>query len=735
MTLPARSLYRLDDLAPLIDPAVIAVVGASSTAGAFGQRTLANLRHFKGKVFGINPKYQMLEGFPCLPNLSEMPQVADCVVICVARPLVQPVLREAAAIGVKSAIVYASGFAETGRPDRIAAQGQLVATARAGGIRFAGPNCVGIANVQSGAAANFMADCDQLVDANPGSIAPGSILPGSIHPGSIAPGGIAVVSQSGALGYSLLQGRMRGVGISHFLTAGNSADVDIADYIAALAEIPQVRAIACLFEGMRDGSRFLQAARLARDAGKALIVYKAGNTATSGRAALSHTGSLVGSVAAYRAAFEAVGAIQTDDMAGLLELAATFCKTSPPRAGRGVGIMATSGGAGVISADKAEQHGLSLPDLAPATRAILKQVVPDFGSVANPADLTAEVLKTSASFQSCVQGFADDRNFSAVVVPFVFAHALSSEARAPVLGSVAAATDCTIAAVWLNEWLEGPGSAMLDADPKVLMFRSAERCFAALRAWFDWHERGATPGAQPRVSAPETAERAVAMIAQARGSGKTMNEADAKRLLAAYGIRVPAESLAATPAAAGQAANQLGFPVAVKIASPDILHKTEVDGIRLNLHSAAEVADAARAVLAAAHEQRPDARIDGVSVQTMIPAGTELVLGIQRDQQFGPLMVVGLGGTLVELLRDVSTSLVPVGPDQALRMLRSLRGYALLTGHRGRPAADIESAVDAICRFSELAADCAALIEEADVNPLIVDRSGAIAADGLFVLG
>ncbi|PZW44818.1 acetyltransferase [Humitalea rosea] len=708
-----RPAYRRADLHRLVDPRVIAVVGASETPGSFGQRTLINLAGFDGKVFGVNPKYRETIGFPCVPSLGDLPESPDCVVLCVARPLVAPSLEEAVAVGAGGAIVYASGFAETGAEERIAAQASLVDIASRGGVRMAGPNCVGLANVRSGAAMNFMSDC-------------GSMMRG--HAGRVA-----VVSQSGALGYTVLQSMMRGVGISHYLAAGNSADVDVSDYIACLAEDPEVRAIICLFEGVKSGQRFLEAARLADAAGKALIVYKAGNTEASGKAALSHTGTLVGSVGAYRAAFDEVGAIQTDDLEAVLELASFFAKSGPPRNGRGVGIMATSGGAGVINADKAEQKGLQLPALAPQTRAVLETVVPDFGSVANPSDLTAEVLKSSTTFALCLNAFVDDPGFSAVVVPLVFAHPGATGSRAPTLCEVAARTDCAVAAIWMNEWLEGPGSALLDADPKLTLFRSSDRCFAAIRAWCDWHERRGRPAVlTSRLSPADAAAVARNIIA---GAGqKALGEQESKRILAAYGIPVPQEALAATPEAAATAAAAIGFPVVVKIASPDILHKTEVSGIRLNLRSAEEVRAASAEILATAGQHRPEARLEGVSIQSMAPPGTELVMGIRIDAQFGPLLVVGLGGVMVELLGDVATSLAPVGPDKARRMLASLRGYPLLTGFRKQPPCDINAAVEAICRFSELADDLADLIEEVDVNPVIVAPVGAVAADALIVL-
>ena len=707
----SRSVYRHADLRRLVDPRVVAVVGASETRGSFGQRTLANLSGFGGRVFGVNPKYTKVEGFPCVASLAALPEAPDCVVLCVAGAMVEEALEAAIGAGAGGVIVYASGFAETGRDAARAAQEKLAARAQAAGVRLVGPNCVGLTNVISGAAMNFMPDCGAMIAGNQGKV--------------------GIVSQSGALGYTVLQGMMRGVGVSHYLAAGNSADVDIADCVAYLAEDDACGAIVCLFEGVKDGARLLQAGRLAQAAGKPLIVCKAGNTAASSKAALSHTGTMVGAVAAYRAAFEEMGAIQVEELEAVLEYASFFAKAGKPRRGRGVGIMATSGGAGVTCADKADRHALPLPPLAPATRAVLEAVVPDFGSVANPADTTAEVLKTASTFTTCLQAFADDPSYSAVVVPLVFAHPGATGTRAPVLCEVAARSEAEIVAVWMNEWLEGPGSRVPDADPHCHLFRSAERAHAALRAWFDWHDRPA-PGQATR-QAPAGAEAAArAVLRGARGPA--LSEQESKALLACYGIAVPAEAVVATPDEAAAAAARIGFPVVVKIASAEILHKTEVEGIRLNLRDAAAVRAAAEAVLANARRHRPGARIDGVSVQAMAPPGVELSLGMQRDEQFGPLVALGSGGVLVELLADVATGLAPLAPERATAMLRGLRGYPLLSGFRGQAPRDEAAAVDAVLRFAELAADLADVLAEADVNPLIVGERGAVAADALFVL-
>ena len=709
----ARALYHHDDLRRLINPKVVAVVGASETRGSFGERTLSNMAGFTGKVFAINPKYQNLLGRPCVPSLADMPESPDCVVLCVARPMVEGMIEAAAAVRAGGVIVYASGFAETAKPDRIEAQQRLIELSQRTGVRVVGPNCVGLANTSSAAGLNFMPD-----------------YAGMGH----RRGPIGIVSQSGALGYTVLQGMERGIGFSHYLAAGNSCDVDVCDFISYLAEDGDTRSIICVLEGVKDGGRFLQAARKARDAGKALIVYKTGNSETSSKAAMSHTGTMVGSVVAYQTAFEETGAIAIDDLEAVLETASFFAKTRAPTGGHGVGILSTSGGAAVICADKAEVHGVPLPALEAKTAKALHEVVPDFGSVANPSDLTAEVLKTSETFGFCLDAFMNDAGFSALVMPMIFAHASSSGARAPTIVKAAARTDRPLAVVWMNEWYQGPGSELLDAEPGVCMFRSADRCFATLRAWFDWHERRARPQAPAaRRSSPSAGQDARAIVSEAKSRGAALSETDSKRILACYGIAIPREIVARDPEQAAAAASQIGGPVAIKIVSPDILHKTEAGGVRLGLSTPESVREAAAEVLASATRYAPGARIDGISVQQMAPSGVEIVLGVKNDRQFGPLMAAGLGGIMVELFGDTAVRLAPVDDAAARAMLASLKSRTLLTGFRGKPGVDLDGLVDTICRLSELAHDLADIIDQIDVNPVIASAAGVMAADALIV--
>jgi acetyltransferase len=705
-----RAVYGYDDLHRLINPRVVAVVGASQTRGSFGERTLSNMSDFTGEVFAINPKYSSLLGRPCLPSLSDLPKSPDCVVLCVARPMVEGMIESAATVTAGGVVVYASGFAETAKPDRIEAQQRLVQLSQRTGVRVVGPNCVGLANTRSGAGMNFM---------------PGYATMGHRR------GPIGIVSQSGALGYTVLQGMQRGVGFSHYLAAGNSCDVDVCDFISYLAEDDDTRSIICLLEGVKDGGRFLAAARKARAAGKALIVYKTGNSETASQAAMSHTGTMVGSVVAYRTAIEEAGAIAVDNLEAVLETAAFMAKSRPPSGGAGVGILSTSGGAAVICADKAEAHGVLLPALEAKTDSALREVVPDFGSVGNPSDLTAEVLKTSETFGFCLDAFLNDAGFSALVLPMIFAHASSSGARAPTIVEAAARSERPLAVVWMNEWYQGPGSELLDADPRVCVFRSADRCFATLHVWFDWHKR-VEPVSAARCSDP-SAEQAARKIIAGKSPGAALSETDSKRVLACYGIATPKEILARDGEGAAMAVSQIAGPTAIKIVSPDILHKTEAGGVKLGVSTPEQARMAAEQILVSCLRYAPQARIDGISVQQMVPQGVEIVLGVKNDLQFGPLVAAGLGGIMVELIADTAVRLAPVSEQSARAMLASLKGHALLKGFRGKPGVDVDRLVDTICRLSELAHDLRDVIDQIDVNPVIASASGVVAADALIV--
>ncbi|HRH86771.1 MAG TPA: acetate--CoA ligase family protein [Rubrivivax sp.] len=709
--------YSHEQLRRLVSPASVAIVGASPMPGSFGQRTQANMARFQGPVYLVNPKYDTIDDRPCYPDLRALPQVPDCAVVAVAGQFVLPLIDDCASLGIGGMVLYASGFAETGKPAAVAAQNEIAQRAARGRVRVTGPNSIGLVDVGSGAGMLFMPEFDET---------------------PLCRGGVAIVSQSGALGYTLLQGMQRGVGFSRFLAAGNSCDVDVCDFINFLVDDPHTQAVACILEGVRDGERLLRAGQRLFDAGKTLVVYKTGRGEASREVALSHTGSMIGSAEAYDAAFRRIGAVAVDDLSRLLETAAFFAKAGRAGSGRGVGVMATSGGAAVAAADMAQAHGVALPPLGERAAAILSRVVPDFGRVGNPADTTAEVLRSGETFATCIQAFLDDPAFDALVVPNVLASRVASQARAAVLQRLAAGCDKPIVVVWMNDWLEGPGAASIDSDPRLSLFRSMHSCFRSLQQRYALAELRARPVPRWPAFDDEARTRARSAVAAALDGARdaaaaVLTERESKQLLRAYGIGCAREALAGDVEAAVAHARALGFPVALKVESPQIPHKSEAGVVRLDLRDEAAVRHAYRAVLQAAAHNAPQARVKGVLVQQMAGAGIEVVVGVRRDRQFGALIMVGLGGVLVEVLRDTATRLAPVSIDEAHGMLAELRGTRLLGGYRGRSAADVDVLAELVSRVSLLAADFQHRIDQIDINPVIASAGGAIAVDALIV--
>jgi acyl-CoA synthetase (NDP forming) len=704
-----RPLYVKADLARLIDPQAVAIIGVSANPGGFGSRTLANLAGFAGRTYAINPKYSELHGAACHPNLATLPEVPDCVVIALPREGVEAAVEDCAARGVGGVVIYASGYAETGLAERKAQQARLAAIAAAANMRVVGPNCFGIANNLTRASALFIPRHDQL-------------------PHHVGP--VGIVSQSGALGYTAVQASERGVGYSHYLAAGNSCDVDVCDFASYLVEAPECRAIALCLEGVKSGARLLALGEKAAAADKPIIVYKVANGAASAAAALSHTGTLAGSDAAYRAAFERGRFIVVDDLEALFETAQFFAKAGRPKAS-GVAVMATSGGAAVITADMAETFGVPMPQPGPPAQRVLADAIPDYGSTRNPCDVTAQVINDQQSLIACCTALLEDPAYGALVLPQVMAIPVQTPARVPLMSELSRRTDKPICIIWHTEWLEGPGSALYENDPQVALFRSARRCFATLAAWQHHDGLRRSPAEPTTRTSPRTAKAEAARALAA--AGERLTEREAKAVLASYGVKVTGESLAPDVGAALAAADALGYPVALKIESPDIAHKTEAGVIRLDLRDATALRLAYDEITAVAARVTPRPRINGVLVQPMASKGVELVIGARVDPQFGPLVVVGSGGVLVELLRDSVVALAPVGREAALAMLRRLKGAKLLAGFRGSAPVDLAPIADAVCRVSELIADHRDAIAEIDVNPLVCGAAGPLAVDALIV--
>ncbi|WP_353211451.1 acetate--CoA ligase family protein [Rhodovarius sp.] len=699
-------LRRAESLRRLLAPNSVAVVGVSAEPTSFGARTITNMRGFAGPVYAVNPKYagQELHGYPCVASITDLPEAVDSVVLCMPRTGILANVELAAARGVGGLTIYASGYGETDLPERAVEEEHLRARARELGIPLLGANCLGFVNHVTRAGATFMPDYFKMT-------APA--------------GGVGVVSQSGALGYALMQAAERGFAMCHMATAGNSTDLDVCDLAGFQLEMPQCRSIALAVEGLRDGRRLIELGDKARALGKPIVVLKLGRGETGAKAAMSHTGSMAGSTAAWSAAFRRAGMLEVEDFDALLETAGFMAKAPKPKA-RGVGIATPSGGAGILASDHAEYAGLTLPQPTAATEAVLRAAIPDFGSPRNPCDLTAQVATNPASFDACMNAMLADPQYAAIVMPVVYHNPTTTPLRMAAMAPLAKAAGKPICIAWIPESLEGPGPVAVDTSADLSLFRSMRRMMKAIALWLEYHD------GQPAMGVIGEAAKAAA-AALPKGAC-TLMEAQAKSAFAAAGLPAMPDARAATAEAAIAAAEALGYPVVLKLDSPDIAHKTEVGGVKLNLANAAEVSTAFAAIMEGVRHHAPAARVDGVLVQRMAARGPELILGARQDPQFGVTLLVGLGGVQAELWRDVTLDIAPVSPARAEAMLRSLKSFALLDGFRGAAPVDVAKVAQTIARFSELAAAIGPRLEEMEINPLVCLPEGSVALDGLMQL-
>jgi acyl-CoA synthetase (NDP forming) len=695
-----RSLRRL------LTPRSLAVVGVSAEPTGFGARAVQNMAGFDGPVWCVNPKYagQELHGRPCFASIAELPGSPDATVLALPRAGVMEGVKALGARRAGGVVIFASGYGETGIPERIEEERVLRETARALDLPIIGANCLGFCDHTQRAGATFMPDYAKMT-------APA--------------GGVGVVSQSGAMGYALMQAAERGFAMCHMATAGNATDLDVCDLAAFQLSMPECRSIALVVEGLRDARRLFELGALARDAGKAIVVLKLGRGEAGAQAAMSHTGSLAGSAAAWSAGFKRAGLLEVEDFDALLETAGFLAKAPPPLA-RGIGIVTPSGGAGIMAADHAEFLGLDLPQPSAETEKLLRATIPEFGSPRNPCDMTAQVATNSKLFEDCMNAMLADPAYAAIIMPVVYHNRQTTPVRMRLLEEMSARSGKPICIEWITESLEGPGPEAVDSAPHIALFRSARRMMNAMRLWFEHH----APRPAPRP-APGMAPAGVPKLPEGE---VTLMEAEAKAAFARAGLRIAPERQATTVEEAVRAAWEIGYPVVLKLDSSDVAHKTEVGGVRLDLRDAAAVRTAFAAIAEGVARHAPGAHMRGVLVQRMEARGVELILGARRDPQFGPMVLVGLGGVQAELWKDVALDLAPVSKEGAMAMLRSLRAFPLLDGFRGAAKADVAALAEAIARFSAFAAACGDRLEEAEINPLLCRPDGCVAVDGLLRL-
>lgn len=689
------------------DPGAIAVIGASENPEKLGHQVLANLIEsgFKGQLYPINPKANEILGLTCYPSVLDVSGTIDLVVIVVPNVYVAQVLEEAGQKGARGAIIITAGFKEAG-PEGAEMERELLRIAGAHGMRIIGPNCLGV--------------IDTLVPMN-----------ASFAAGMPDQGSIAFMSQSGALCTAILDYALaENIGFSHFVSLGNKADVDEVALLAAWREDEHTNVIIAYSEGLRDGAAFIEEARkTARN--KPIIAVKSGRTASGSKAVSSHTGSLAGSDSAYDAAFGQAGVLRAESVQELFDFSTAFAY-QPLLQGNRIAIVTNAGGPGVMATDALERNGLVLASLMPETEARLKEVLPAAANIHNPVDVLGDAR--ADRYGAALEAVLEDPGVDGAIVILTPQTMTEIEGTAEVLVRVSQGAGKPVLGCWMGEKEASRGTRILAANG-VPNYPFPERAISALGAmcrYRTWKE-------QPEV-AIETfgADKGVVteLFAKVREDGRnTIGDTEAQAILKAYGIATPQSAVGATPDEAASLAAEIGFPVVMKIASPDILHKSDVGGIIVGVQDEREAREAFGTLVERAKAHLPEAVIWGAQVQEMVNNAREIIIGLNRDPQFGPVIMFGLGGIYVEVLRDVAFRVAPLSRPQAQQMVASIRSYKLLTGVRGQPPADLDAVVDTILRVAQLVVDFPE-IAELDVNPLLVREQGqgAVAVDMRLIL-
>ena len=685
-------------LESLLSPKAIAVVGASRAPGKVGHEVLANLLDggFEGRIFPVNPSADSILDLKCYAGMESLPSKIDLSVIAVPTPAVRSAIEGSIAAGAQAIVVITAGFKETGS-EGAKLEKELVELVRAHGVRMLGPNCLGLINVHNKMNASFAKHMPM-------------------------PGSISVISQSGALCTAMLDlAAARHMGIAKLISIGNKADISEVDLLKALAEDDDTKVIVGYLENISSGSAFMKAAEAAT-AVKPVILQKAGTTQSGMRAASSHTGSLAGTDVAYAAAFRRSGVIRADSFEALFDYAVAFAMQPLPKGNR-VAIITNAGGPGIMAADAVERSGMKVTALENSTATALRKKLPAAASVGNPIDVLGDA--DPDRYKTAIEAAQGDDTVDAIVTlltpqamtkPAETARAIAHSLRGekPVLAAFMGGLDVM------------PGREEL-VQHSLPDYPSPERAVLALRAMVDyaaWRRRS------PRVLArfPVNRRRVERIISRHSRTGRLqIGEAAAKDIMRAYGFPVPPGRLAASIDDAVEAATSVGFPAAMKIVSPDIIHKSDVGGVRLHLTSADAVRDAYDLMMLRIERRTPDARIEGVYVEKMFTAGREVIIGMSRDPDFGPMLMFGLGGIFVEVMKDVTFNIAPITAGEALQMLQGTRSFALLKGARGQASVDIDAVANALQRISQLVTDFPQ-ISELDINPFIVGPVGAESA-------
>jgi acetyltransferase len=680
----------------LLFPRSVAVIGATPVAGKIGNVVFTNVANFPGEVYAVNPKYQEIAGKPCFPSVLDLPKPVDLAVVVIPAEGVSQVLRECGKKGIKNAAVITAGFKESG-PEGAKRERELVQIAEEFGLNVLGPNVLGLISTRVGLNATF---------------APKGALPGSI----------AFMSQSGAFCTSVLDWAWKEkLGFSHFVSLGNKAVLDESDFLAAFAEDPETKVIVAYLEGIKDGPRFMELARRISQE-KPIVILKAGRAEAGARAVSSHTGTMAGSDHAYDAAFRQCGVIRARTVEELFDYAYILSRQPLPK-GKRIGIVTNAGGAGVMAADAAEWEGLAVARLSESTLQALAGRLPPEAAIYNPVDIIGHA--TAEQYRAALELVLADPGVDLGVALSAPHPILRFADLARVVAEAKERFGKPIAVSFMAGELGEEAEEILRRAgiPSFFDPARAVRALSALVKYAEIRARSRTPPPRFPVDLPKARK----ILKSAEEKGRVRLGLEAMELLSAYGIPVAKGGVAKTAEEARKIAEEIGKPVAIKILSPEITHKTEVGGVRLSVPPQ-EADRVAWELLNAFRKTFPGIPMDGVYVQEMLPPGREVILGMVRDPTFGPLLMFGLGGIYVEVLRDVAFGVAPLSREEAEEMVRLIRGAKILLGVRGQPPVDLAGLVDLILRLSQMSVENPEILE-LDLNPVMCYPERVVAVD------
>ncbi|OGV59994.1 MAG: acyl-CoA synthetase [Lentisphaerae bacterium RIFOXYA12_FULL_48_11] len=690
----------------LLYPNTVAIVGASRAPGKVGHEIVANLINgkFEGKIAPVNPSSDSILGLKCYPDLKSIPNGIDLSIIAVPTPVVKPAIEDSIQAGAKAIIVITAGFKEVGEEGK-ALEIEIAQICKSKGVNLLGPNCLGLLNTHHKMNASFAKHMPMT-------------------------GGISVISQSGALCTAILDWAAgRHLGLAKLISMGNKADLCETEFLNAFADDSETKVIVGYLESIVSGDQFIKAAEAAATK-KPVVIFKAGTTQAGVKAASSHTGSLAGADIAYGAAFTRSGVIRAETFEAMFDYATAFAMQPLPK-GERVAIITNAGGPGIMAADAAEIAGLKVTSLGGGTATALREKLPAAASVANPIDVLGDA--DPDRYVMAVEAAQADESVDAIIV-IMTPQAMTKPAETARAIAKCANHEKPILASFMGGEDVMPGRAELVAH-NLPDYTSPERAVAALRAmctYASWLKR------PTRVVTrfPVNRRRAERIIRRhIRTKSFQVGEAYAKEILRAYDFNVPPGEVANNVEVAIEVADRIGYPVAMKIVSPDIIHKSDIGGVKLNLLSAEAVRDAFDLMMLRIRDKMPEARLDGVYIEKMCKRGREVILGMTRDRQFGPMLMFGLGGIFVEVMKDVTFHIAPITADEAIQMLQGTKSYALLKGVRGQASVDIQAIAESLQRISQLVTDFPEIVEM-DINPFMVGEVGSesIAADARITL-